>query len=89
MCHVSCVTCHLSRLTCHLSRVTCHMSPVTCQTIFFLLFIFIYSFIYFLDKVVELVDGGSVINRSYPRLVFKGFPNLVFYPGLFKPLSCR
>ena len=41
-----------SHVTCHLSRVTCHM------------------YFFFpekkLDKVVELVGGGSVINGAYP-----------------------
>ena len=38
--------------TCHMSYVTCHMSCVAC--IFF-----------FLDIVVKLIGGGSVINGAY------------------------
>ena len=47
------VTCHLSGVRCHVSGVTCHVSPVT----FYFLFFF---------KVVELVDGRSVINGTTP-----------------------
>ena len=81
--HVSCVTCHVSLVTCHMSPVMCHLSPVTCQK-----YLFFYIFIIkknkkkikilqkILDKVVELVRGGSVINGAYPvqfcvRLIFK------------------
>ena len=39
----------------HMSRVMCQVSSVT------LLF-----FSFLLDKVVELVGGGSVINGAYP-----------------------
>ena len=46
--------------TCHMSCVTCDMSPVTCHMSNFFLFYF------FLDKVVKLVWGGSVINRPTP-----------------------
>ena len=48
---------------CHMSRVTCHMSPVT----FLQKKIYIYIFLNVLkkfDKGVELVGGGSVINRA-------------------------
>ena len=48
--HMSCVTCHMSCVICHRSHVTCHMSPVT----------------WHFNKVVEPVNGGSVINRVYP-----------------------
>ena len=51
MCHVSRVMCHVSCVTCHVLRVTCHVS------------IFL---IFFLDKVVNLIGGGSVINGAYP-----------------------
>ena len=56
MCHVKCqVTCHV---TCHVTcQVTCHMSHVTCHMSFFF---------FFLDKVVKLIGGGSVINGAYP-----------------------
>ena len=56
---------NVSRVICHVSPVTCHLSPVTCQKN-----IFIYkkkiSPSQKLDKVVELVGGGSVINGAYP-----------------------
>ena len=55
-CHMLHVTCHMSCVMCHMSRVTCYMSHVTCH--FFLLL--------FLDKVVKLIGGGSVINGAYP-----------------------
>ena len=63
--------CHVSHVMCHMSRVTCHMSHVKCQkkkkkkkimrkkkkkNILQKK----------LDKVVELVGGGSVINGAYP-----------------------
>ena len=56
MCHMSCVTCHVSHVTCHMSHVIYYMSHV-----FFSLF-----FLLFLDKMVGLVGGGSVINGAYP-----------------------
>ena len=53
-----CVTFHMSNVTCHISPAICHMSGVRCQVlkIFFL----------FIDKVMELVCGGSVINGPTP-----------------------
>ena len=51
MCHMSYVTCHVSHVMCHTSCVTCHVSHV-------------FSIIIFLDKVLELVGGGSVINGA-------------------------
>ena len=48
--------CHMLHVTCHVSGVRCLVSGVTCH--FFLLL--------FLDNGVELVGGGSVINRAYP-----------------------
>jgi hypothetical protein len=45
------VTCHVSHVTCHVTRDTCHMSLI---------------FSSFLDKVVKLTGGGSVINGAYP-----------------------
>ena len=56
-CHVSCVTLHVSRVTCHLSRVTCQMSKKKLH------FFFLRKN---MDKVVELVVGGSLINGAYP-----------------------
>ena len=53
---MSCVTCHVPNVMCHLSRVTCQMSKKL-------------HFFYpekKLDKAVELVGGGSVINGAYP-----------------------
>ena len=62
MCPVSGVICHVSPVTCHLSRVTCHLSK---------------NILYIkknpqkkLDKVVELVGGGSVINGTFPVELF-------------------
>ena len=52
MCPVSCVTWYASPVTCHMSHVTYHMS-------------FFYPWKK-LDKVVELVLGGSVFNVAYP-----------------------
>ena len=64
-CQMSRVMCHVSRVTCHVSDVMCHVSGVTCQvsgvSCFFCFFVVV-----FLDKVVELVGGGSVINGAYP-----------------------
>ena len=54
-CPMSCVICHISRVRCHVSHVTCHMSQVTCH----------YFYLFFSDKVVKLVGGGSVINGAY------------------------
>ena len=61
---------NMSRVTCHLSPVTCNMSHVK-KNSFYILIIFFLYFIYFfnvkkLDKVVELVGEGSVINGAYP-----------------------
>ena len=72
MCNMSCVTCHLSHVMSHMSRVTCHMS----------------HFFFFSVKVLEPVDGGSVINEANPRLVFIFFyffyvPLLILY--IFHP----
>ena len=47
---VSHVMCHVSHVTCHVSCVTSHVSL---------------SFIIFLNNLMELVGGGSVINRAY------------------------
>ena len=45
----------MSYLTCHMSCVTCHVSHVTCNI-----------FLFFLDNVVKLIGGGSVIKESTP-----------------------
>ena len=42
---------HVSHVMCHVSGVRCQVSCVNCP---------------FFDKDVELVGGGSVINRAYP-----------------------
>ena len=55
-CHMSGVPCQVSRVRCHVSHVTCQMSRVRCQ---------MSLFFFFLNKLVELVGGGSVINRTY------------------------
>ena len=47
---------------CHMSGVTRHMSGVMCQ-VFRVIFLIL---IFFFDKVLELVGGGSVINGAYP-----------------------
>ena len=44
------VMCHMSCVTCHVSGLTCHLIKKYKKV----------------DKVVELVGGGSVINRAYP-----------------------
>ena len=46
----------LTSVTCHMSLVTCHMSYV----------IFVIRFSFFLDKVVEIVLGGSFIKGLTP-----------------------
>ena len=51
----------LKRVTCHVLHVTCHMSRAP---FFFLSF--------FLDKVLELIGGGSVINRATPSSLNTG-----------------
>ena len=57
---------NVSHVTCHVSHVTCHVSTV-------ILFFYIFldkkkknNLHKNLDKVVELVGGGSVINGAYP-----------------------
>ena len=46
--------CHMSRVRYHMSGFTCQLSGVKCHHC------------YFFYKVVEVVDGGSVINGAYP-----------------------
>ena len=53
---------------CHLSPVTCHLSP-------FFLFFFILKKI---DKLVELVGGGSVITGPTPSSFFPQKGNIPF-----------
>ena len=52
---------HVSHVMCHVSHVRCHMAGVTCQVSHVMRTFFISIF---LDKVVELVGEGSVINRA-------------------------
>ena len=67
--YVSCVTCHVSPVMFHLSRVTSHMTKY-----FFYIFFYIKEkenkgiclSLKKIDKGVELVGGGSVINGAYP-----------------------
>ena len=59
--NMSHVTCHMSYVICHMSTVMCHMSCVTCP-IYFVIFIYFF----YLDKVVKLIRGVSVINGAYP-----------------------
>ena len=62
------VMCHVSHVTRHMLCVTCHMSRVT---FFFFSFFFSSNFFsLFLDKVVKLVGGGSVIyGATQPSLI--------------------
>ena len=59
--HLSGVTCQVSGVLCHVSVVTFHVSYVTCHMSHDIFFFF-----FFLHKVVEIVNGGSVINGAYP-----------------------
>ena len=70
-----CVMFQMSHVAYRMSCVRCHMSPFTCQnlvSIFFqkkkknLIKKIKKSFFKKLDKEVELVGGGSVINGAYP-----------------------
>ena len=61
------VTCHVSHVTGHVSPVMCPMSRVTCHML-----------LVFSDKVVKLIDGGSVIKQyflSFIMIYFYGFVN--------------
>ena len=66
--YVSYAMCHMSHVMCHVSSFICHVSPVTC----FFCFLFLYKKMSLkqLDKGVELVRGGSVINGANPVLFF-------------------
>ena len=69
---VSHVTCQVSRVRCHVSGVKCHMSGVRCNYLFFLFTLFFF----FVEKVVELIGGGSGLNVAYPvqfQLPYKDF----------------
>ena len=96
MCHMSWVHMswvHMSWV--HMSCVTCHVSPVTCYLFIYLFFyqIIIILSLKKLDKRVELVGGGSVINGAYPvkntfTTLVAMFPCLTVYfsrPGLQLP----
>ena len=84
--HCMCVKCQVSFVSCHLSPVTCHLSHVTCHTItfYFLKSIKLKSKQikslqnnkkkkHKKNKVVELVGGGTVINKAYPVYFFFAF----------------
>ena len=62
--------CHVSHVTFHVSPGKYHVSHVKC-TIFFFFFLF-------LDKVVKLIGGGSVINRTYPVLFLDNTYKIAF-----------
>ena len=53
--------CQVSFVICQVSGVRCQVSGVRCQVS---QYIYIYIIIYFLDKEVEPVGGGSVINGA-------------------------
>ena len=58
------VTFHVSSVTFQVSCVMCHVSGVCCNMfLFFLPKIFIQ---YVLDNELDLVGGGSVIDRAIP-----------------------
>ena len=52
------VICHMSGVRCQVSGVRCQVSSVRCQVSGD----FFFNLLYFLDKEVELVGGGSVID---------------------------
>ena len=52
--------CHMSHVTCHMLYARCNVSGVRCQESSVKKFLFIFY------KIVELVRGGSVINRANP-----------------------
>ena len=58
------VTCHMSHIMCHMSSVTCHVSRVMYHAYIYIYLVFIHFSS--LDKKVEIVGGGSVINSAYP-----------------------
>ena len=90
--NMSHVMCHMSHVRCHLSRVTCNMSKK-----FKTIFIERKK----IDKMVELVGGGSVINGAYPvQFSYKGKTIFLLILGLlsnsnkqipviYKNKSCR
>ena len=61
-CHMSGVTCQVSGVRCQVSGVRCPVSDVRCK--FFLVKKREDKKKFKFDKVVELVNGGSVINRA-------------------------
>ena len=66
---------------CHMSGVTCQVSGVTCH----------FFFLFFFDKLVDLVGGGSVINGAYPNYFqciiskYVHFKNTSLTLGLYYP----
>ena len=65
MCHMSGVKFHVAGVTCHMSGVTCQVSGVRSQVSGVRYHMSQFIFKFFVEKVVELVGGGSVINRAY------------------------
>ena len=72
----------VSYVMCHMSPVTCHLSSVTC--------IFLKLSFNKLDKGVELVGEGSVINGPTPSSLlcsymqlYTGTKSVRFYPDIF------
>ena len=76
ICHISCVPCHMSHVTCRVSPVTCLKKNIKNPKHFIVQ--------KKLDKVVELVGRGSVINRAYPvqflkeQVAQKGIQDFMF-----------
>ena len=71
MCHMSGVTCQVSYVRCHMSDVICQVSDVRCPVSGAKCQVshvtsHVSKYIFFFDKEVELVGGGSVIHEAYP-----------------------
>ena len=71
---------HFSHVMCHMSGVTCQLSHGMCQVSCVTFFSFL------LDKVVELVGGGSVFTVAYPvqffSFIFLNFLQVTCCPPL-------
>ena len=77
ICHVSPVTCHMSPVTSDLSPVMCHLSTVKYEEKKLEKKIIIIILQQKLEKVVELIGGGSAINRLYPDQFMEELLSLV------------